>query len=363
MKPAVLAASGWVVLLAGCALAGSPQPPSLWLPEPVHDLTAQRVGTGVRLHWTMPRHTTDKLELRGPQRAQFCWMQPQDGKVIFRTKQCHRDGSSSFQPDGPADYTAALPEPLTQGNPGAVVFFVELDSPAGKTAGASNGAWAATGSAPPAAEGLSLQTVPQGVVLRWKPASSEPEMAMRIRRKLVTPPGAPRPNETYGAPPAQVQTLEVSLSQSDPGGAVDRNAALGYVYRYTIQRVRRVQVHGRSLELDGNPSEPVNIDAKNVFPPAVPRGLVAVADEQARAIDLSWSPDTAPDLAGYFVYRRDLTANSGWERISGRAPVVGPAYDDHDVQAGHRYAYSVSAIDQEGNESARCPEVVEELPR
>ncbi|MGB6610620.1 MAG: hypothetical protein WBE63_12845, partial [Acidobacteriaceae bacterium] len=58
-------ASGWLVLLAGCGLASNPQPPTLWLPEPVKDLAATRVGDAVHLHWTMPKETTDKVALKG----------------------------------------------------------------------------------------------------------------------------------------------------------------------------------------------------------------------------------------------------------------------------------------------------------
>ncbi|MGH9587382.1 MAG: hypothetical protein ACRD3F_10550, partial [Acidobacteriaceae bacterium] len=34
----------------GCGMVASPQPPSLKLPQPVADLTAQRVGNQVNLH-------------------------------------------------------------------------------------------------------------------------------------------------------------------------------------------------------------------------------------------------------------------------------------------------------------------------
>jgi fibronectin type 3 domain-containing protein len=117
------------------------------------------------------------------------------------------------------------------------------------------------------------------------------------------------------------------------------------------------------VEIAGAPSATVTIDAKDVFAPAVPEGVAAVADGQARAIDLSWTPDTDADLAGYVVYRRDVTAGTAMERISGTALVVPPSFGDTAVVAGHRYAYAVSAVDQDGNESARSGEVVEEIPQ
>jgi len=71
--PWVAAVSGLAVVLAGCGLAANPQPPTLWLPAPVKDLTAARAGDQVHLHWTMPKNTTDKVALKGYQRAKvFC---------------------------------------------------------------------------------------------------------------------------------------------------------------------------------------------------------------------------------------------------------------------------------------------------
>lgn len=363
MRNAALAASGWLILLAGCGLAATPQPPTLWLPRPVRDLQATRAGNEVQLRWMMPRHTTDNVELRGPQRAHICWVQEQDFSTDFHDKLCRGAGDASFIPDKPAEFAAAMPPDLGQGQPGAVAFFVELESPAGKTAGPSNAAWVATGAAPPAVTGLELQTVPDGVVLHWNKAAAEPQLTMRIQRTLMKLPGTAKPNQKNGAPPVEEQTLEVDLSRADSGGALDRDAALDHVYRYTAQRVLRVAIHGRTLELASALSKPVTIAANDVFPPAVPEGLAGVADEQAKVIDLSWRPDTDPDLAGYVVYRRDVTSGSGWERISGKAPVVPPAFEDHDVSSGNQYAYAVSAVDQDGNESARSPEIMEELPQ
>jgi fibronectin type 3 domain-containing protein len=78
-------------------------------------------------------------------------------------------------------------------------------------------------------------------------------------------------------------------------------------------------------------------------------------------MDLSWTPDADADLAGYVVYRRDVTAGGSWERISAKT-VVPPSYSDAGVVAGHKYAYAVSAVDADGNESEKSGEVVEGLP-
>ena len=109
--------------------------------------------------------------------------------------------------------------------------------------------------------------------------------------------------------------------------------------------------------------------ARDVYPPAVPAGLAAVANVEGGtqgAIDLAWSADADPDTAGYVVYRRMAGSAAAPERVSGFKSGAGllpsPTWSDTDVKKGVRYAYSVSAVDASGNESARSPEVTEGLP-
>jgi hypothetical protein len=369
MMVRVLWVAGWLAglgvlsgLMTGCGLAANPQPPTLWLPTPPKDLTATRGGDEVHLHWTMPKNTTDKVALKGDQRAHFCWVGESKPGTPFDPKACHAAGNGMFPPSKPADATVHIPPELTAGSPRAVAFFVELESHAGKTAGPSNAGWVAAGAAPPGATGLHVEARAEGVVLHWGEAAPEPHMVLRIHRELVSKPEAPKSKRADGLPPPDQQTLEVDLDKVDPGEALDRDAPLDREWKYSVERVLRLEIDKRAVEIEGNPSETVSIDAKDIFPPAVPSGLAAVADAEAHAIDLSWTPDTDEDLAGYVVSRRDVTAGTGMERVSPRTPLVAPSFTDSAVVAGHRYAYAVSAVDQDGNESAKSREVMEGLP-
>jgi hypothetical protein len=164
----------------------------------------------------------------------------------------------------------------------------------------------------------------------------------------------------------QPEPLEQNLLIEDgsQGRALDKSIHFGETYEYRAQRVARLTVDGKALELDGELSPPVKVDAEDVFPPAVPAGLAAVAtlgeNGGEAAIDLSWSPDSEADVAGYVVYRRE--GAGAWERISPAEPVVGPAFHDAHVQTGHTYQYAVSAVDQGGHESARSAEAQETVP-
>ena len=96
----------------------------------------------------------------------------------------------------------------------------------------------------------------------------------------------------------------------------------------------------------------------------MPTGLAAVATPAENgagpAIDLSWQPDTEADLAGYAVYRRE--GDGPWQRVSPAQALVGPGFHDTNVQPGHSYEYAVTAIGQNGRESARSAPAEETTP-
>jgi len=338
------------LMLAGCGLPSAPQPPSLKLPEPVTDLLASRIGDQVHLHWTMPKRTTDKVILEGPQQAHICRK--------IEAGPCEPAGTQAFNPDSPADFVDHLPPALASGPPKLLTYTVDLLNHAGHSAGPSNPAFTAAGSAPPGVDGFTATVQPDGIVLRWH--STGADQLLRIHRVLAPAQGGSKTSQLAGVPAPPQQTLEVTAI--DQGQALDRDAALDHTYRYSTERILRLTLGGNSFEVLSTPSETITINARDVFPPATPRDLQAVADPEALAIDLSWAPNTERDIAGYIIYRRDTATSAGPTRISPPNEVA-PSLRDLNAAPGHRYAYSVSAIDIDGNESPRSPETEESLPQ
>ena len=334
-----------LILLAGCGLVAAPQPPSLKLPQPVTDLTAQRTGDQVALHWTMPKRATDKVLLAGDQKVQVCRR--------VDSGPCAIAGTLPAAPEKPATFTDHLPAALTTGAPHALVYTIQLQNRAGRTAGPSNTALTAAGAAPPQISNLQAHAQADGVVLSWTPEGVE--STIRIERKLAD---RTTPQKSSSLPGEQ--TLE--FSGHDEGRALDRDAALDHTYTYTVQRIARLTMQNKPIEVDGVTSDAITVDARDVFPPATPLGIEAVADPDAGAIDLSWQPDTEADLAGYTVYRREAGSSAMPARISPPAQPE-PSFRDATAQPGHTYEYSVSATDRDGNESPRSAAVEESLPQ
>lgn len=343
-------------------MPGSPLPPSLNLPVQVTDLAATRTGEHVRLTWTMPTKNTDKLLLQGKVQVRVC-------RKAGTASDCVPVGNLEKDPGAAVDVGQELPEELATGMPRPLTYYVELLNKNGRSAGMSNPATVAAGEAPAAVLGLDAQIQKVGVVLHWNAALDGPNAtAIRLQRKLLTPVKEPaaKPAQNPMAPPPEPvdQNLLVEVKDRAQVGAVDKDIRFGQTYEYRAQRIVRVKVDGTMMELAGPFSQPVRVEAKDVFPPAAPKGLAAVAvgasSGTAAGVDLDWEPNTEADLAGYVVYRRE--GDGDWERVSPTVLLVGPGFHDGHVIAGHTYEYAVTAVDQNGHESLRSAPAKEAVP-
>jgi len=93
--------------------------------------------------------------------------------------------------------------------------------------------------------------------------------------------------------------------------------------------------------VEGDPSPPNCFLPVDLFPPAPPTHLVAVADEGG--ISLIWEPSAEPDVAGYMVLRGE--ASDATLHPLTPTPVAEPRFRDTHVTAGKKYIYAVIALD------------------
>ena len=392
-----LSAAAGALLMAcagGCASPGQPRPPSLNLPETVNDLKAERVGDVVQLQWTTPERTTDHIDIKGSMTAEIC-------RTTVSTTQtppvCLPVARLAVQP-GLTHAEEALPPLLTADPPSLLAYRVQIFNAHGRSAGSSPEVFVASGAAPPLVDRLRVTPTADGAVVEWrktdtiavveldrlpmasdgtvepvsprtpsKSSSQSPikkQTATTKKHSPASPPGVP---PTVASPTPTEVKLRTPVQLADAGGTIDHTTRMGERYRYTAQRVRSVSLGGHTLELRSFPSAPVTVVMRNSFPPHAPTGLEAVpggVTAADRSIDLSWTPNTEADLAGYIVYRQEIASKgvaAGTATRLNPTPVVGPAYRDQTATAGRRYAYFVTAVDTAGNESAPSDTIQETL--
>jgi fibronectin type 3 domain-containing protein len=139
-------------------------------------------------------------------------------------------------------------------------------------------------------------------------------------------------------------TGEPALLVPDPLAGTsfeDTGAAQGQTFCY----VARLVTSADPLVESANSAEAC-VDVKDVFPPAVPTGLAALL--QDAEVEVSWSPSTDADLKAYRVYR--ASGDAAPQRV---AEVAAGKTSVRDAPpAGTLFVYTLTAVDQSGNESA-----------
>jgi hypothetical protein len=348
--------SALCLMLASCAQTGPPLPPSLELPRPPSDLRASRKGNAVTLVWSEPTLTTDRKSVRSLGPTRICRASAvemtQCGNPVGELAPPH-ELPSRAEPAKRQTFTDSLPSTVLEQNPtGEVTYAVEVMNRDGRDAGLSNRVHvtAVPTLAPP--KDLTVDLTADGVAVTWTSAGETASPGVQHRYRIY------RRDESSGK---DAVAGEMPAGEAGLRRFVDASFEWEKTYLYRITAVNIVARPGGDIQVEGEDSSAVRVVAHDVFPPAVPTGLQAVASGEGQKpfIDLIWAPVTNADLAGYNVYRRD--ANGAMAKLNSEL-VKSPAYRDSAVTAGTAYVYSVSAVDARGNESAKSEEASEQVP-
>jgi hypothetical protein len=347
----LLLIGGCLVLTAGCGTPGAPQPPSLGIPKPVSDLRALRKGDSVTLTWTAPTDTTDGELIRKPGKMVVSRTAPPPSQVVSTVAFAPVLKQEQATPPAAKDSLSGLV------NSGAdfATYSVVVQSSSGRAAAPSNQATVALVPALPPPAQLSASPVPLGISISWNqawPPQNQTHFNVQYAYRVMR-------REQGAKSPVMIKQVGVS---NQAMALIDTGIEWQKHYDYWITPVTLWQGASKKGEIEGEDSPLVSVFANDTFPPAVPAGLEAVfsALPGQPFIDLSWTPDTEPDLAGYNIYRH--TGNEVPGKINPELVKV-PAFRDTQVNRGTKYFYSVSAVDQRGNESGKSAEASETVPQ
>ena len=225
--------------------------------------------------------------------------------------------------------------------------------------------------------GLEASLTESGVRLAWTGDVPEPVTATSNRRKsrgsraqglapAVRPP-PPRPERRprlrprapakVGQDRARKAQERISPLQARGQRRLRRPLPPGLLEKRVLQdavaprgeKVCYVVRAAASLEplVESAASNEACLDVRDISPPAAPTGLAVVPRE--RGLEVVWTPSTDADVAAYRVYREGPGEP---RRRLAEIPAGGSAWTDEAAKPGVAYRYSLTAVDQAGNESA-----------
>ncbi|MBZ5539319.1 MAG: hypothetical protein LAN61_02245 [Acidobacteriia bacterium] len=353
-------------LLAGCGAPGEPQPPAPPIPAAISDLAAQQSGDGVTLTFTPPREAVDGERLAEPPALE-----------IFRGTADAKPFRLVYTIPGALVETYVVQErvqffdPLTpedlRAQPGAAFAYrVRARASKKKASADSNTVTVRLFPVPERIARLDARVTEAAIELSWpapeRTSGGQPLPSVsgyRVYRGELDPSAG----EAAAQDLAQAKWKSpLALLAPAPGNTFrDAQFVFGATYVYVVRSV--VLADGNSLESPD--SVPAVVTPKDTFPPAAPQGLVAIFIPGGAAlgpqVDLSWSLNLETDLAGYRVYRSDTAEGRG--RLMTPSLLPAPAFRDMSVEAGHRYWYTVTAVDRAGNESLSDSPVSVDVPQ
>jgi hypothetical protein len=350
-----------VLLSAGCGAPGEPVPPSPPVPGAIKDLAAHQAGDGVELTFTLPSSSISGERLPASPAVEILrgTVKPDgsaDAKSFRVVYTIPGALVGNYETDSRISFIDPIAPEETKAHPGAAIAHVVRTRASQKRASAdSNVVTVRVYPVPAPIASVEARVTESGVELTWtEPSGTSGEgpintiTSFRIYRAEIHPPASA--SSPQRAAPGKGESHATLLAATQSNSYRDASVVFDHTYVYTVRSV--IQMEGR--ELESSDSQPVTVTLRDIFPPAAPQGLVAAllpgATPGTVVVDLSWSINLETDLAGYRVYRSEQEGVRGQVITSELLPT--PAVRDTTVEPGHRYWYTVTAVDRAGNESA-----------
>jgi hypothetical protein len=343
-----------------CGAPGEPTPPSPLIPTAITDLSARQSGDGAMLTLTLPTRAVTNERLTEPPAVEiFRGTLKADGKPDSKSFQLVYTLPGSLLDTYTTEKHIQFKDPIapeeTRAHPGATfVYRVRTRAAKKKDSADSNTVLVKLFPAPERVAGLEVKVSEPAVELNWSAAKKtsggaalEQLTGYRVFRGEIEPASAGATARDITQ--AKWKSSLTLLAPAPENSYRDTLFEFGKTYVYVVRAV--ALVGEGSVESDD--SAPVVVTPKDIYPPAAPQNLtlaVTTPPGSAPTADLSWSISLESDLAGYRIYRSDKQDARGQLLTTDLLPA--PAYSDMSVQSGHRYWYSVTAVDRAGNESA-----------
>jgi len=339
-----------VLLGCSCARVADPLPPQISIPKRTVDLSLKQEGTNVRLFIPKPALNVDGSGVQKLKEIRIYRLMQKKGDQAVHPATTETEFKSR------ADLSAVLSMDqlplLSQGahiifnypviqdmslgiGPVYLWFAIEYVNRKGRSDGLSNIVGVEPHAVPSPPGEIRVEVHPDHIHLEWD-------------QPIVNMDGSAPPClsgymlfRSFSNPPRFDQPL--NLEPSSESYFNDPDPVFGKDIYYAIKVVGCPESGGVESAL----SVPFLLHPKDIFPPRIPVRLEAFGLPEG--ISLRWDANPEPDLAGYWLYRSEITDSMG-VRLNSQ-PVQVNYYFDNTTEPNVTYFYRLSAVDQLGNES------------
>jgi len=348
-----------IFLLAGCGAPGDPRPPRKVVPAAVADLSARQQGEAVALSFAPPQAAADgealaeppEIEIyRGTLRADGT-ADPDSFRMVYTVPGAMLARMSA---GGQVRFRDVISAEEVRAHPGAgYAYRVRSRVSKKRASGDSNTAIVRLYPPPERVSGLAAHLTETAIQLTWNAAATggAAVSGYRVYRGELEPSSAQEAAADVSK--AKWKSPPALLGPATGAEFADTQFVFGATYLYTVRAVSAIAGDDAN-SLESPDSAAVLVEARDIFPPGAPQGLVAVyvpgGERPAGQAELSWTMNTESDLAGFRVYRSEKEGTAGTNLTPELLPT--PAFRDNSIEAGHHYWYTVTAVDRSGNESA-----------
>lgn len=341
-----------LALGAGCGKRGDPLPPLPRAPQAVAAFTVAQRGAALEVTMAAPQLTTGGQRLGVMEVELLRLVGPGDLEKAGERRRVRVAPGESVResfPLPPAGSTVKLAARAVHRGQSSVlgkVLTLVVQPP------------------PPPPPTLTAELRPTGVALTWtmpalpSPAPPSPPAATpsppaspspAAPKAAASPSSSPTPAPTPPPPPRvrlyrRPEGGDMALLVPDPlAGTSFEDTAVAEGQRWCY--VARLTVATDPLVESANSPEAC-VEVKDVFAPAVPTGLAVLL--QDNEVEVSWSPSPDADLKSYRLYR---ASGGGSPQRVAEVPAGQTSVRDGPA-AGEVHVYTLTAVDDDGNESA-----------
>ena len=165
----------------------------------------------------------------------------------------------------------------------------------------------------------------------------------------------------YRLDETQTEPAQTPINSALVSGAkyADKTFRFGHNYRYIV---RAVSLGTEGAQVESLNSNALPVAPRDTFKPSAPIGVSAVAATPPR-ISIFFAANPESDIAGYNIWRStDPNLPKGsWTKLN-QSLLTRTTYQDERVEAGQKYYYYITAVDQAGNVSDPSEVVSETVP-